>query len=202
MGHKSLSDKLDQIQKADLGIHFDESLLWEDLSLKLSDKKPVVFERRLLIAACITLLILLFPIVLINDSIVVETNGIAQSFEGMDTTELLDKEVLMTQKNDTEKVVMNKMRLYSVKGKKIDISIATIDLIRINIEPLYIIKEQKTERQLFADQDISIIQASLGSSSIEKGKSFTVRAQLHASSQPAQLNNQELKIKLFETSKE
>ena len=73
------------------------------------------------------------------------------------------------------------------------------DLGVVNLKPILIEKEQ-IERQLFANEDISIIQASLGTPKIEKEKSVTLRAQSHTSSQTVQLHNQALKIKLFERS--
>ncbi len=196
MGHKTLADKLDQIQREDLGIHFDESLLWEDLSASLGEKKSVLVERRLLIAACITLLILLFPIVLIMDSkptqLTLESNVIPE--------QLVIQEALIEEPTVIEKVEeTEKTPIYKVEKKGLSIELANrIELAAIDMRPIPIIKKDKLERQSFADQDISIIQASLGTPSIGKEKSVSLRAQLHTSSQPVQLNNKAFKIKLFD----
>lgn len=197
MGHNILSDKLDQIQKGDLGIHFDDAFLWGELDAQLGNNKAVLIERRLLMAACITLLILLFPIVLRMDSKPVQLTMENQSIpQVLAEAEVLD---LIPALEEKKKVIQTSILF--VHRKEIIVSpIASMDFSRIEMNRIQKLKEKKIERQLFADQDISIIQASLGTPSIEKGKSLKVRAQLQAFSQPVQLNNQAFKIKLFESS--
>lgn len=195
MGHNILSDKLDQIQKEDLGIHFGESLLWEDLSAQLGEKETRFVERKLLIAACITVLILLFPIVFMID-----TKPAQLAIE----TAILSPEIAPISENSEDLIKAEKVKkapIYSVDRKGVDLELAsTLEIAEPNLEPIQIQKGEKVKRQLFADQDISVIQASLGTPSIGKEKSVSLRAQLHTSSQPVQLNNQALKITLFEKS--
>lgn len=199
MGHNKLSQKLDQIRREELGIHFDNSILWEDLSTKLGNSKAVLIDRRLLIAACVTLLILLFPIVFINDSAPVQLASEVSSDEFVNEgAEKLGNPVVAIPETN-EKIA--KTTLHFVARKEIEFNtVALIDYSMDDLKLLPIVKNKKIKKQLFADQDISIIQANLGKSRIEKEKSVRMSAQLHTSSQSVQLNNQELKIKLFERS--
>jgi hypothetical protein len=193
MGHNTLSDKLDQIQKEELGIHFNDSLLWEELNGRMEIKKAG-FDFRLLIAACISLMILFSPFILVNNQ--TELGSEISSLTPIQKTEPIPAEPMIV-----EDQTLVKTAVHDIKKRPIDIGEKEVaEIGKLVIHPIEVQEYTKQKRQLFANEDISIIQANLGTPSIEKGKSVTIRAQFHASSQPVELNNQELKIKLFEVS--
>ncbi|MFK7953643.1 MAG: hypothetical protein AB8B73_12415 [Ekhidna sp.] len=200
MGHKTLSDKLDKIKKEDLGIHFDQALLWEDLSMKLETKKKIFTEKKLMLAACITLLILFLPMFLMRDT---KPGQLAIDIHTVEDVSLKQEKIISIADNRiTEKEEeIKKTPIYSVSKKSVSLALANpVELGKVQLLPIQEPQKETKKGRSFADQDISIIQASLGTPSIGREKSVSLRAQLHTSSKPVQLNNQALKIKLFERS--
>jgi hypothetical protein len=193
MGHNTLSDKLDQIQKEDLGIHFDEAFLWGELKDKMEGKKSG-FDYRLLIVACISFIILFAPFILVNNQVGSESeiSSISPYQKMQQSEEAIPR---------SEGMSIEKMAIHTIEKRPMHIEVSEVaQFVKLTIKPIEIVEYQEQKRQLFANEDISIIQASLGTPTIEKGKSISIRAHLQASSQPIELNNQALKIKLFETS--
>jgi hypothetical protein len=194
MGHNALSDKLDQIQKEDLGIHFDEALLWGELKNKMEGKK-VGFDYRLLIVACISFIILFAPFILVNNQVAPESEiSSISSYQ-----EIKQSEEAAIPRSEGRSI--EKMAIHAIEKRPIHIEVSEVEqFVKLTIKPIEIVEYQEQKRQLFVNEDISIIQANLGTPSIEKGKSVSIRAQLRASSQPVELNNQVLIIKLYEIS--
>lgn len=207
MGHKTLTEKLDQIGKEDLGIHFDQSLLWNELEAQLDQKKKPVLSLKLLMAACIALLILFLPFTLLDHMISVNDNPVQN--QRVET-------VIPKSENDSEQPIIEPVKKQTAQRKitvptKTDSAtfneeLAVVEQIsepeketeEIESTPVKMEKEEQPKRRVFALQDISVIQASLEKPAIERERGFAIKAQLQSDSRPSDLfKNKELKFTLY-----
>lgn len=194
MAHNTLSEKLDHIQSEELGFPFDEEALWVNLESKLDSK--VAFNRRWMIAASIFLLVFLAPLTLLK-----EWNADAPSEMVVEEVVTIPEKVEMKAE---ESVVSNENiqrkhpampTLTRIGVKPVIASVRNDKLVAL--EPIHFQKEQQPLQQ-FAVEDISIIQASLEKSKVEKGRSVSIRAQWQTPSRESNVKYQALKIKLNE----
>jgi hypothetical protein len=216
MGHKTLTEKLDEIQKEDLGVHFDQSLLWNELEAQLNQKKPA-FTTRLWVAASITLLMVLLPFALLKDSITqgkvppmrsqadatppVQTPLVVPENKHLNPAESMANQPAVPDKKKAQPVESLIKQVAEVVNEPIGVrNVAQVKEEQTEPKGTESTKEEvkKTKRRVFAHEDISIIQASLEKPTIEREKVMAIKAQLQPGSRPSDvLLNKELKFTLY-----
>ncbi|MEQ9405414.1 MAG: hypothetical protein RIM99_17625 [Cyclobacteriaceae bacterium] len=192
-----LTDKFDQINEADLGIPFDQNLLWEKLNERMTASKHRS-SGRLLLVACFTLLVLLIPITLLkqnSESSIAESDGQVaeiQEIVSIPQVQSVDSTRLEVKKNQP---------IHQVVKKGINENM-TASVPVAGISPAMMFREAEIEREnLFTQKDISIIQASLEEPKIGFEKRGLIRAQLSPPSDVLKVDYQKLKIKLYANDK-
>lgn len=192
MGLEQLSEKLDHITNEDLGVPFDEGMIWDKLENKMSARRTSIYPW--LVAAALALFLLSFPIVVLEKTMADPQLIVAES-QLVPAMTLKETPATVI---ETKEAVPVKAALFTVQKKQVTIQLASIE-VNPKLDP---ISNQIEEKKLqFAAQDISIIQASLERPSIRKGRTMTIRAQWQKSSTKSIVENQALKIKLYEKNK-
>ena len=200
---RRISEKLDNVTYEDLGIQFDEGLIWEKLDARLGDETKAL-PIRWMVAAAIFLGMLLFPFTVLKEEFSANPNAeIAYRIdEAIQTpTEVDQSEELVSIANTKSDKIATEVHL--VRTKKLEVEYASIVYPTLTQVEFNVASEQKIMPQ-FAVEDISIIQASLEDASINdtrinKGRIMSIRAQEQTSSIDEQNDEpyQGLKIKLY-----
>ncbi|NQZ77512.1 MAG: hypothetical protein HRT61_15630, partial [Ekhidna sp.] len=148
-----------------------------------------------IMAAACTLLFVLFPISFLEKS----TQDISLSEVVEETKKDSPLMEVMPASNIGKKLEMIPVKtIKSIERRNVNVALASVD-IKPLLEPL--LQPKAEEKPQFAPEDISIIQASLERPSIRKGRTMTIRAQWQKSSTNSNVENQALKIKLYEKNK-
>lgn len=180
-------EKLDRITIDQLGIPFDEEAIWTRLDARLNNKQA--YDYPWFLAACFFVLVLFFPMTLLKDTVKEEMP--------ITITREVPLAPITTQEVTTTKEIQPSAEIKILQPRMTVVSLAQVNKGFIHQLPIEKPENIATQPQ-FALEDISIIQASLKQSSIEKGKSLTVRAQLQSFSTSSETSNTQLKIKLYE----
>lgn len=191
MANNQLTEKLDQVSISELGFEFDEAAVWSKLEQRLDNRRALVYWWT--VAACVLLATLFLPISLLKKTEIV-TDTISQTIDspGQENPVVINKQVEVEDLNKAKKPV------WKLDKKGIEpIQLAQVEIKSLTLEPIVLVSIEDN-KPAFAAEDISIIQASLERSSIEKGKSITVRAQLQSFPDQVKSNQKVLKIKLYE----
>lgn len=205
MARSKITEKLDLITHEELGIRFDEGLVWEKLDARLGEA-PKVLPIRWMLAAAVFLGVLLLPLTLLRDEARLDSFGTIAEQPG---TEQPSKEQLGTdgalvieagEPVKSERIAVNTpegstYQLPRIHTKKVEIklaNIATPTLAPVAFQPP---QEQKVKPQ-FAVEDISIIQASFEKASIndqriETGTKLSISAQWNGSNSSSDVLNAE-----------
>lgn len=181
-------EKLDRITIDQLGIPFDEEAIWTRLDSRLNNKQA--YDYRWFLAACFFVLVLFVPMTLLKDTV-------KEEMPITITREVPFEAPITTQEFTTTKKIQPIAEIKFLQPRMTVVSMAQVNKGFIHQLPIEKPMNIATQPQ-FALEDISIIQASLKQSSIEKGKSLTVRAQLQSFSTSSETSNTQLKIKLYE----
>lgn len=197
MGHKKLSERLDYLSSEDLGIPFDDDHLWNRLESQLSARKRVIWLQR--IAAVVGLLLISLPISLREEESI--PGIITQSAQTQEVEAAVQKEVIdQTSKMEPPAVASKQsdpLGVFQMERKKVEVAFAETSNIPRKLNRLQQLNELEST-QPFAAKDISIIQASLGKPTIEKGSTMAIRAQWAKSSTKTNVEYQALKLRLNE----
>lgn len=209
MAHKTLKDRLDQLDYEDLSIPFDEGLVWERLEARLESKKKG-FLIKWLIAASILLSIVSVPLIFQHaepDQVVASSDTKMETvttLQKADENQEKDERVDWVTSEETLKEMKRHPIIQTLTSKGIEVNIADV-VLTPNLVKMPIKKNQKESKPQFAAEDISIIQATLENATVndrrmEKEKSLSIRAQWQtfSSDQTNIESNQPLKIKLYE----
>ncbi len=192
MALNDLTEKLEGISEQELGVEFNEDAIWAKLEHRLDNRKRSIYWWG--VAACLLIGLTFLPISFLNES---EPKTLVTSEKVQVPNELVEAK---PEVHASPEIVGPKMEIITIEKRGIAFtSAAQLPQKELSLEQIPVIKQEK-HKTAFAAEDISVIQASLGRPSIERGKNVTVRAQLHTSTQPIQFNNQVFKIKLFEGS--
>ena len=200
MAHSKITEKLDLITHDELGIRFDEGLVWEKLDARLGNE-PKVLPIRRMVAAAVFLGVLLLPLTLLKDQATLDSFGTIAEHPG---TEQLGTDgalvIEATKPINSELIAANTLdesthQLLDIHTKKVELkmaSIATPSLAPVAFQPP---QEQKIKPQ-FAVEDISIIQASFEKASIndqriETGTKLSISAQWNGSNSSSDVLNAE-----------
>ena len=189
MGRETLENKLDQITIEDLGVSIDSVQMWGQLNARLNRG---VSAKRLLLAACIMLLILLVPFSLLEPVELKVPIAEVESATGPLTPEHTQEKAAVPEIifGGDVPALLNGQRNMKVKIEVLDKPIRLANFTQIPIQ------RQESKDIKFHNKDISVIQASLGKRKTETGRKVTVRAQLYPSSDDSEIGYQQLKIKL------
>ena len=164
MAHKELAKKLDSISYEELGVAFDEGLIWERLEAGMS-QTPVKQNWSWLIAASLFLGVLLLPLSFLKkDAMETYPSISVQTFvEGIDQDETILESVIAkgTDLKQNDILLTNRSAI-----KSTDLSLASTDITipafeKVEIRPLL---AENTKPQ-FAAKDLSVIQANLDNAS-------------------------------------
>ncbi len=193
MAHKRLSEKLDSIAHLELGMAFDEGLVWEKLESRLTSKNKS-FNWNWMVAAVLFLSVLLFPLTLLEKT--------EPRLEISHRQHEVNPTVIENSNSNLEEVdkpaISRKTLVFStLPTKKIEVELAPVNVAGLRASEKIELKQKNTKLQ-FAAEDISIIQASLEQPKIEKGRTMTIRAQWQKSTAKSNVEYQALKIKLYE----
>ncbi len=191
MALNQLSDRLDQISVSELGFEFDDSAVWSKLEGRLNNTRAVGYWRT--VAACMLLLTLCLPISLlkeidlptntlsvIEETSVIESSDLSQAPMIEDDLKKTDKSIWKLDKKGIEPIQLAKVTVKSLALQPIEFEII------------------KVKKPTFAGEDISIIQASLETPKVGKGRKMTIRAQWQKSPTKSNVEHQALKVKLYE----
>ena len=201
MALSELSEKLDQLSEQELGFEFDDAAVWSKLEQKLDNKNRYAFWW--VAAACLLAGFLFWPLGFF-ESMDAERPMVA------DQVEVAEEELVAVQEIPEDEPIVNGSRKepafmeFKIPSKKeiAHVQLAEVSRWKLHLKPIPTQTAiQETESPLFAAEDISIIQASLEQSSIEKGRTMTIRAQWQKSPDELNVNYQALKIKLYEKEK-
>ncbi len=190
MEPKILSNKLDEIQAAELGISVDSAKIWDQLESRLENQHT---SRRFLIAASVAFLVLLFPLSFLKQTkspqALVE-KSVPDMVPLAQETQIELPVVKESKRARTQIIVLDRVTVAP------NIAALQTSAELVNATPLNLPQPRRFIRNTFSNKDISVIQASLGEPGTETGRKVTVRAQLYPSSENLQISNGELKIKL------
>lgn len=190
MALNQLSKKLDALDSNDVGIDFDEARVWNRLNERLNGRRYPYYWW--MAAACLFLLTIL-PITILK-----ETEPVINMYAESAVVESAIKEPIRKIEEEPLESNTHVVPVISPQPRKhAELKIAKIskpNLTLVSIE----ISEPHKEQIVFNQKDISIIQASLESPTIENGRKVTIRAQWQKSPSEAPVNYQALKIKLYE----
>ena len=200
MARSKITEKLDLITHEELGIRFDEGLVWEKLDARLGEA-PKVLPIRWMLAAAVFLGVLLLPLTLLRDEARLDSFGTIAEQPG--TEQLGTDGALVIEAGElvsSEQIAVNTpdestYQLPRIHTKKVEIklaNIATPTLAPVAFQPP---QEQKVKPQ-FAVEDISIIQASFEKASIndqriETGTKLSISAQWNGSNSSSDVLNAE-----------
>lgn len=189
-----LSNKLDAITKSELGIHFNEELVWTKIGGKIGGQRRDV-EKRFILAACLTLLILLLPIKSIRN-------------EGEMFTQVVEKTVLVESAQSTasfqkepnsEQIDVSREALTIVEVKSKGVDLGIVDLLLTGnprLLPIEMPVRLQSKAVHFLTEDISKIQATLEKSERKNQLKISVKAEVYTSSKNAGTDAEKLKIRL------
>lgn len=193
MAHNTLSEQLDQITKNDLGFPFDEDALWDRLEGRLEGKAAI--QRRWLVAACLFILVFLAPFTLLKEWSAPVSEVVAE--------EVIKPEVVVPALVEEKVEVVKQAKVEPIKtmtleGRGVSLNLASIGEVELAPAAILQVQKQTNHTPQFAVEDISIIQASLEKSKVEKERGVSIRAQWQTTSSKADVNYQALKFKLNE----
>lgn len=190
MEREIIVGKLDQMEIEDLDVSIDSGQMWEQLEARLNGRAYA--RRKLLVAACITLLILLVPFTLLQP-----TETLAPQAKAEPTIEVLAPKLVQEEAVTATNIfggfvpdLLSRQGDMRVKTVAFDPSIQLA-----NPQPAPILKAQLA-RNNFSNKDISVIQKNLGTSKAETVRKVTLSAQLYPSSDGSEISYQELRIRL------
>ncbi len=195
MALDKLSEKLDHISNADLDFKFDEAAVWTKLEQRLDKRKVGLYWW--LVAACLLIGIMFFPISLVKDD--------SEAIPTISATEPTIIEEIHTLQQQSEEEVIPEVKIQEIRSlarKEIaPAQIAEIPMKKLSLVPIVQENPKEIKSTAFAVEDISIIQASLEQPTVEKGRTITIRAQWQKSPDEINVKYQALKIKLYEKNK-
>lgn len=189
MALNQLSEKLDALAEQDLGFAFDNAAVWAKLEGRLDNRR--VYPYWWVAAACLMIGMTLLPISLMKTGIT-ENPALSNNID----TGL--KEPASIKAENGKKVIIEEFKVPKPKGIE-PAQVAELSNIKLSLVPIALPNsQQEVKKAAFAEEDISIIQASLGRPPIENGRTMTIRAQWQNSTEELNVNYQALKIKLYE----
>lgn len=190
-----LSEKLDHISNTDLDFKFDEAAVWTKLEQRLDNRKVGLYWW--LVAACLLIGLIFFPISLMKDN-----TEVSPAISATEPAIIEEGHALHQQ---SEEEVIPAVKIHDIKSlarKEIATAqIVEIPMKKLSLVPIVQENPKKIKNTAFAVEDISIIQASLEQPTVEKGRTITIRAQWQKSPDELNVNYQALKIKLYEKDK-
>lgn len=202
MARSKLTEQLDNITYEDLGIQFDEGLIWEKLDARLG-AEPKVVPIRWMLAAAIFIGVLLLPITILKrDSEFSKINTISDNgIEQAEKPAFIEPKETIPVEISESKPSKPQSKLMNLSSRKVEMKVAAIAIPTFSKIQMNQAIEQNIKPQ-FAVEDISIIQASLENASINdrrKARTMSIRAQGQTSPND-EVNEpyQGLKIKLYE----
>jgi len=184
MALKTSKETLDTISYDQLGIQFDEGMVWERLESRLSPPTPAKYPIRWMVAAVLFLSVFFVPLTFLKESkklggdINVASTSSKMDFPLKESNSLSPSKTKILENGRTKKT---RLWIPNVRSKGPDIDLAHIKI--PEIKEVYIIPiENKITKPQFAIGDISVIQASLQDASvndvrIEKGRKMSISAQ-------------------------
>ncbi len=197
MAHRRITEKLDSISHEELGIPFDEGLIWEKLESRLS---PISnsFEWKWMVAAAVFFMVLFLPLTILKK----ESLELSDKVDHVESLKIVGTEIPFQATDAEEPLILEKGKIQQetlhLERKNIETKLATIATHTLIIEKIELKKEKK--KLQFAAEDISVIQASLEQPKTERGRKMSIRAQWQTSSTKSNVEYQALKIKLNEMS--
>ncbi|MEO1253325.1 MAG: hypothetical protein AAFY41_00380 [Bacteroidota bacterium] len=193
MEHKDLSEKLDSISHNELGISFDEGLIWEKLEKRLTPEVHS-FNNKWLIAATLFLGVLFLPLTLLKK----ESSELVPLFSERMDVDLKPEKAMEILPSSNHVVSQNERAIPNIQFKRIAIELAPIHKSGLVAnEKIGMVAKQKAT---FAKEDVSVIQASLGQTKKEHIKTVNIKTQWQKSFAKSNEEYHALKVKLKETS--
>lgn len=187
----TLAKKLDQINRSQLGIQFDETMIWDNVSGRLKHEQ-VSYRLRFLLIAVFFLGILFAPIGLLNHT-PLESELLGGMTQGIPVVE----EPTIVVYNTIHKQERKQLSILPLQRLGVDLGVVPFSSIEIQLLMAPVVETMfvKEEKDFFDHKDISVIQASLIRQRIEKGKNLSLKTPWQASSTDVKVNYQALKIK-------
>ena len=201
MARSKMTEQLDNITYSELGVPFDEGLIWEKLDARLGDA-PRYMPFRWMLAAAIFLGVLFLPLTVLKEDQPYGTMNALSENQNTIVQQVDAEEVPMLTNTLTEPSSQGSFyEVRSVDFRKVELKVASIaspTFTRVE----YIPPVEQEIRPQFAVEDISVIQASLENASINdrrKGRTMSIRAQGQTSLvDEVDETYQAIKIKLYE----
>ncbi|WP_462252703.1 hypothetical protein [Ekhidna sp.] len=191
MALNQLSDRLDQISVSELGFEFDDSAVWTKLEGRLNNSRTVVYWRA--VAACMLLLTLFLPISLLKEiDLPANTLSEIEGTSAIENSDLIQAPMIEDdlKKPDKPTWKLDKKGIEPIQLAKVTANSPALQPIEFEII--------KVKKPTFTGEDISIIQASLETPKVGKGRKMTIRAQWQKSPTKSNVEHQALKVKLYE----
>jgi len=194
MALKRTREILDTISYEELGIQFDEGMVWEKLESRLAPPARRVYPIQWMVAATFFLAVFFIPMTFLKENKsmnnVEEVANLSKTLPLKEENDLTSSsEIRALESNGSGDVSSEPSWIPTIASKKLEPVLATItipDFEQINIA------HNKSERikPEFAVEDISVIQASLEDAPvndlrIEKGRRIFISAQWQASPKDA-----------------
>lgn len=199
MAPNQLSEKLDRLSEADLGVPFSEAEVWSRLESRLNKRTRGIWIWR--VAAVLLAGMVSIPISLQEQvhNRPLNNDGVA----AVDLPTVLPVEVnsrsskLVEAESEAFENRRSIAQTITLTPRKIEVQLAVVQVSALALTPIDL-KEERIAQGQFSAQDISIIQASLETRNVEQGRNMTIRAQWQNSSTISNVEFQALKIKLYE----
>ncbi|WP_425390197.1 hypothetical protein [Ekhidna sp.] len=190
MALNQLSEKLDTLDSKDIGIDFDEARVWNRLNERLSSRRYPYYWW---MAAASLFLLTLLPITILK-----ETQPVINVYDKSAVVKSKIQEPIHEIQEEPLELNTHIVPVITPRLRKhAELKAAVISNPNLTLVPIEL-SEPSKEQVVFNQNDISIIQASLESPTIENGRKVTIRAQWQKSPNEVPVNYQALKIKLYE----
>lgn len=190
-----LSGKLDAIGKSELGIHFEEALVWDKIGGRIAASQGS-FRKKFFLAACLTLLILLIPIKSTKN----ETGSVTHGMEDQVTIGPTSQPAPKLEIINRELAPSGRRKLlatFDVVPKGVDLGLVHLSLFEApKMEPVELSVLVQAEKNHFMSEDISKIQSTLEKPERKNQLKISVKAEVYTSSRNAGSGAEKFKIKL------
>lgn len=200
MAHKKIGNTLDNIRHEELGVQFDEGMIWEKLEPKLGGEEKRGLSRWM-IAAVVFLAIISLPFI---------PGNVQAPLDNIDSAHhevmvLKDKSIRRTSKErfaNIGNIASNSVQTEIIERASRTWTLGAPILSTYEIKKRMVPIEINETQVEFTNEDIAVIQSSLEKSTeTVKDGNVSIRAPWNTPSTSPNVNYQALKIKLIKTQK-
>lgn len=194
MERRKLASKLDAIEKSELGVPFDEQVIWDQIATGIGVERQRTLEKRFLLAACLTILVLFLPLDSIKNGEGFETKVLAQTATIDSST---GAEIVAEIQEIELPKTPQKLARIQLLSKGVDLGVMDLPVFENPIlKPIEIKKPATEVPTYFAASDIEAIQATLRKSDKKNKLKISVKMEVYTSLSSQEYSETELKLRI------